>query len=235
LQHTKIEMIANAVVALLLAFFSSATWASDLCPPTDTEKEWSVKCFEGEDNSRRVKGEYINKINANAYGMTKISILDSRGLPREVVAVDRYGQVVISNILHTGDFDYPSAYRGLGRFTALKKDVSGKYVEKCGYFQSPQFRILVPAEFDQCDPFTKDGAYACKDCVSYCSNVDCHVRAFIGGRGFLIGTNGYIKREFIVKTLETYCRRPDLVRLTTTVDGAASIHCDGPSDNPFVM
>jgi len=205
--------------------------ASDQCPPTNTHAEWSVDCFEGNDNLRHVKGQYLDKIRVNSYGATTILI----GSPRELLAVDRHGKVILTNIRHTGDFDYPSAYRGIGRFSTSVTDAQGKRIEKCGYFKSPQFRLLVPAEFDQCEAFEKEGAYACKDCVSYCSDADCHIREFIGGRGFLLGSNGAIKREFAAKTLQTYCRRPDLVRLTTAASGVVTIHCDGPSDNPFVM
>lgn len=228
-------MIGNLIIALWLALLAPIAWSADLCPPTNTGKAWSVKCFEGESNNRRIKSEFIKKVRANAYGMAKISIEDSPDMPREVIAVDRYGKVVIPNIHHTGDFDYPSAYHGVGRFSVIKIDVSGGRIEKCGYFKSPQFRILTPAEFDLCNAFDKEGAYACKDCVSYCSDSSCHVRIFIGGRGFVLGTDGKIKREFVMKTLETYCRRPELVRLKKTNDGTVSIHCDGPSDNPFVM
>jgi hypothetical protein len=206
-------------------------FAADLCPPTKTGAEWSVECFEGKEDARRVKAQYLDRIRFNAHGIATILI----GIPRELLAVDRKGNVVVPDIRHAGDFDYPSAYRGIGRFSVIKTDAAGNRTEKCGYFKSPQFRILIPAEFNQCEAFNKNGAYACKDCVSYCSDADCHVREFIGGRGFVLGTDGAVKKEFVVKTLETYCRRPDLVRVTPTGGGTSLIRCDGPSDNPFVM
>jgi hypothetical protein len=234
-QTLGVKMMATLMMAFLLVVLAPVASAADLCPPTHTGKPWSVQCFEGENDHRRIKSAFIHRVRINAYGMAKISIDDSPDMPREVIAVDRYGNVVIPNIRHTGDFDYPSAYRGLGRFSVVNMDGSGKRVEQCGYFQSPQFHILVPAQFDQCEAFAKEDAFACKDCVAYCSDADCHVREFIGGRGFVLGTDGTIKREFAVKTLETYCRRPELVRLKTTNDGTVSIRCDGPGDNPFVM
>lgn len=223
------------MLVLLWAMHAPGACASDRCPPTHMNAEWSVTCLEGEDDRRRVKAEFLDRIQVNVYGMATVTIDDSPGLLREVIAVDRHGNVVVPNIRHTGDFDYPSAYRGLGRFSVIKTDASGRRVEKCGYFQSPQYRVLVSPDFDQCDAFNEEGAFACKGCVSYCSDSECHVREFIGGRGYELDTNGRIKREFIVPTLDTFCRRPNLVRLTKISETAMSIHCDGPSDNPFVL
>lgn len=228
-------MMARLIIALLLTMWTVDTWASDPCPPTNLDKEWSVACFDTDGDTRRVKNDFIDRINVSSYGTATILVGDTPDLPHELIAVDRQGNVVVPNIRHTGDLDHLDAFRGLGRFSTFSTNADGNRTEKCGYFQAPQYRVVIEPEFDQCDAFTEQGAFACKDCVSYCSDADCHVRHFIGGRGFKFDTNGKLEQEFTVKTLETFCRRPDLVRLTKISSASTMIQCDGPRDNPFIL
>lgn len=223
--------MANFLMALLLAIFTSHAFASDLCPSTSKKEEWSVDCFEGVGELRRVKDAFLDRLSLNEHGKAVILIGD----PRELLAVDRYGKVVVPNIRHAGDFDYPEAFHGIGRFSMVRVGADGGRIEKCGYFKAPQFQVLVAPDFDQCDAFNEEGAYVCRGCASYCSDAACHNRHFIGGRGFLLDAKGNVKKEFIPKTLDNFCRRPDLVRVTKLDPGALMIHCDGPSDNPFTL
>lgn len=222
-------MIARAFVAGLIAVYALIASAADPCPPTKTDAEWSAQCFEEKGKIRRVKPAFINKLSVNQYGMTTILI----GEPRELVAVDRRGRIVIPNIRHTGDFDYPNAHLGIGRFSVVKMDASGNPAEQCGYFQAEQFRVIVPARFDHCQPYREQQAIACTRCVSYCTEPDCQNRTLVGGQGVVFGSDGSIRRKFSLPTLDTVCDNPDLARTDELSNGAMLLRCLEAAGNPF--
>jgi hypothetical protein len=222
-------MIVRALVAGLLALHALVVSAADPCPPTKTALEWSTQCFEGEGKSRRVKPGFMNRITTNRYGMTTILI----GAPRELVAVDRRGKIVIPDIQHTGDFDFPNAHLGIGRFSVIEKDALGKPAEQCGYFQAERFRIIVPARFDHCQPFREQQAMACNACASYCTEFDCQNRILVGGQGVVLGSDGHIRRTIALPTVETVCDRPELARISELSNGATLLRCENGPGNPF--
>lgn len=173
----------------------------DQCPRTRSGNEWSAQCFIENRGERKVKPRYLKRLDVNRCGMAVIVIEE----PREMVAVNRRGVVVLPNIRHTGDFDYPTADRGIGRFAI---DVAGDDkgpVLKCGYFKAEQFRIVVPAQYDQCGPFREGEGEACSECVSYCTDQDCHDRVFVGGKGVVLAPNGDILRTYKLPGLDKVC------------------------------
>lgn len=163
------------------------------CPARDGGEGWSAGCFTVEDNARVLKPEYLRKLKFGKSGKAVLLIED----PREVVAVDRRGRVVVPGIYHAGDFDYPSAPRGVARFES-----NGK----CGFFQSRTFKVLVPAEYDHCHSF-HDGetAFACKDCENYCTEIECQNARMVGGQGFAFDAKGRLLRRFAVLGLDQAC------------------------------
>jgi hypothetical protein len=155
------------------------------------------------------------------------------GEPRELVAVDRRGKIVIPDIRHTGDFDYPNAHLGIGRFSAVEKDASGNLAEQCGYFQAEQFRVIVPARFDHCQPFRGQQAIACTGCASYCTESDCQNRILVGGQGVVLGSDGSIRRKLALPTVDMVCDRPELARISELSNGAMLLRCLNATENPF--
>ena len=173
----------------------------DQCPRTKSGNEWSAQCFMENGGERKVKPRYLKRLDVNRYGMAVIVIEE----PREMVAVNRRGVVVVPNIRHTGDFDYPTADRGIGRFAMdVAGDDKGPLL-KCGYFKAGQFRIVVPAQYDQCGPFREGEGEACSECVSYCTDQDCHDRVFVGGKGVVLAPNGEILRTYNLPGLDKVC------------------------------
>jgi hypothetical protein len=163
------------------------------CPAKGGGEGWDPGCFTVNDGVRQLKPQYLSKLKFKKSGKAVILIED----PREVVAVDRRGRVVVPGIYHTGDFDYPSAPRGVARFES-----NGK----CGFFQSRTFKILVPAEYDHCHSF-HDGetARACKDCEDYCTEVECQLSVMVGGQGFDFNAKGQLQASYVLGSLEDAC------------------------------
>jgi hypothetical protein len=152
----------KAILAALCAMLWSASCgAVESCPPTDRNTEWSANCFEGGGAARHVKRAYVGNIVADPTGHATILIAQ----PRELVAVDRRGAVVVPNIRHTGDYDYPDAPGGLARFQVA----SGK----CGYFDVRTFKIAIPAIYDHCLAFQENTATVCNDCKVRCTEPEC--------------------------------------------------------------
>jgi hypothetical protein len=222
-------MTARVFVTSLLATYASLAFSADICPATQMNTEWSAQCFEGKGDARRVKPAFIKNLRLNQYGMTTILITK----PRELVAVNSNGKVVIPGIRHTGDFDYPNAHLGIGRFYPDSRTPSGKPAQKCGYFQADRFRVIVPARFDHCQPFKEEQTLACTDCVSYCTETDCQDSVFVGGHGEVLGSDGRTRDTFPLPTLATVCTSPELVRIRELSTGAVMLRCvNGPKD-PF--
>lgn len=145
--------------------------------------------------------------------------------PRELVAVDRRGVVVVPGIYHTGDFDYPTPRGHLGRF----RDGG-----KCGYFDVRNFQIRVPATYDQCLSFGEDSAQACNDCQSYCIDSECHGRMLVGGRGVEIDRRARIVRQFNHPSLAQACGgRGGTVERPGS--GNAWLNCPPDPHSPFQM
>ena len=204
--------------------------AVDICPSTKIGGEWSAQCFTQEAGKRTVKRQYRKRIDANAYGMAVITIAE----PREMVAVNRFGIVVIPNIRHAGDFDYPSAEHGVGRFSVSVGGERGNATSKCGYFQAEQFEVVVPAQYDQCGPFIKGESEACTECVSYCTDADCHDSVFVGGKGVVLSPNGSILRTYKPPGIDQVCGGGSPAQISAiNKSGSKVLTCKAPVQSPF--
>jgi hypothetical protein len=192
------------------------------CPARDEEGLWSADCFTLQAGVRQLKPQYLRKLSFKKSGKAVIVL---EAFPHEVVALDRRGRVVVPGIRHTGDFDYPSAPRGVARF-----DANGK----CGYFQSSTFQVLVPAEYDQCLSF-HDGetASACKDCESYCTEIDCQDSRLVGGRGFDFDAHGVLLRSYALSELASAC--PHGIEKLLREGRRRYLKCKDDPNSPFKL
>lgn len=218
-------MTLRALVAgwavLAVSTHALAAKPVDQCPRTKSGNEWSAQCFTEKGGDRKVKPRYLKRLDVNRYGMAVITVEE----PREMVAVNRRGVVVVPNIRHTGDFDYPTADGGIGRFAIDVARDNKSPVFKCGYFKAGQFRIVVPAQYDQCGPFREGKGEACTECVSYCTDEDCHDRVFVGGKGVVLAPNGEILRTYILPGLDKVCGESQAAE-TRSVSGGATLVLD---------
>lgn len=188
------------IAGLLL---STGAIAADPCPAESPGVEWASTCFETDHTGRRVKSPYIKRLRFDRRGYTTVVISESR----ELVAIDRRGKVVVPGIMHTGDYDFPHAYAGIARFT-IRPHVSGaKARSQCGYFESRNFRIIVPAEYDHCQAFADGVAIACKECESYCTEPECQDRILIGGTGFILGLDGKVRGRRKLPDAKSACKQ----------------------------
>lgn len=221
-------MILKIVIIFLLLICNSSAWAAGKCAPVGGRVEWTAQCFESKGGERHVKQALIGRLKFNKEGFTTIMIAE----PRELVAVDRRGKVIVAGIRHGGDFDYPSAENGIGRFYAEVRDAAGQPKERCGYFKAESFRIVVPAQFDACDPFQQGEAMVCKDCVSYCTSPDCQDRVMVGGTAIVLGIDGEIRRRLALPDLEKLCTPPALLTTGKYNEGKTWVHCVGTFEMP---
>lgn len=188
------ELMRALFLALLL--FGGCTYAASgpQCPSTQSNDQWSAECFETTGGMRRVKPQYRKNIVPNKFGK---AVIDIEG-PFEVIAVDSQGLVVVPGIRTSGDFDYPKAEAGIGRFYA-----NGK----CGYFRAGSFNVIVPPTYGECMAFHEGTALACRDCVRYCRDGSCADSSLVGGQGFVFDSKGRLRRQFPLPKLEEACGR----------------------------
>lgn len=239
-EDSEVELGAEMKMSALLAGWAVLTVSTHAlaakpvnpCPPTKSGDEWSAQCFTGKGDERKVKRQYLKRINANRHGMAVITIED----PREMVAVNRRGVVVVPNIRHTGDFDYPTADRGIGRFAVNVAGDDTHPVYKCGYFKAEQFRIVVPAQYEQCAPFREGEGEACTECVSYCTDEDCHDRILVGGKGVVLAPNGDILRTYTPPSLDKVCGAGQRAETRAAPGGGTLfLNCKSTADSPLKM
>jgi len=204
-------MRALFLALVLLGSCVHAVAAATRCPSTQSNDQWSAECFESADGKRRVKPQYRKNIVPNKFGKAVI-VIDG---PFEVLAVDRQGFVVVPDIRTSGDFDYPRAEAGIGRF------FSGG---KCGYFRSGSFEVIVPPAYEECMAFREGSALACRDCKRYCTAGSCQDSKFVGGQGFVFDGKGRLKRQFALPELENACGKVGVAEVS---------ELDGPT--PFLM
>jgi hypothetical protein len=200
-------MTAKTLMGLWLTLWMACTHAASLCPSTKLRSDWSAECFESKSDGRHVKATYRNNIHVDRRGVALIVI----GEPREVVAVDRRGKVVVPGIEHTGDFDLPYEHNHTNRYWDMVKDANGAVKEQCGYFSTRRFRIVVPAQFDACHAFHDGVASACKHCARYCTEPECQNSVLIGGQGYQVKPDGSMQEKRIARSKEQLCSRPDLL------------------------
>ena len=181
---------------------------------------WSTRCFSLDGESRKVQPRYLKRLRWNRYGIALVSLHDRF----ELLAVNRQGEVVVPNIRHTGDFDYPDAEGNVGRFGTPDHT-------KCGYFQAPRFTIVVPARYDHCTAFHDGEALACTGCTEYCDDEDCHMHHWIGGEGVVLDPAGAVRGTFQPPTLETVCGKSGQPTITPR-PGTSLLQCPRGAD-PF--
>ena len=217
--------------ALALVSHASSARAAGLCPSTKSDLEWSSRCFENTGAGRRVKPAQVKNIVVNKSGYA-IILIDT---PRELLVVDRRGVVTISNIYHTGDFDYPTARNNIGRFEVTLKNAVGQSTSKCGYFHTVKLKIVIPAIYDNCHAFNEGAAVACTDCTRYCTEAECQNSVFLGGQAFVIDRKNKILRKFEQYTLDSVCDSPELMILKERGGGGASkyLQCLPAPGSPF--
>jgi hypothetical protein len=219
----------SMITAMLVALAFASCTAAELCPSTDKNLEWSNSCFEGLAAVRRVKPEYTRKIMANQTGNATIMISN----PRELVVVDRSGGVKIPNIFHTGDFDYPNACTGLGRFQASTKNSKGESLAKCGYFDALTLQIAIPATYDHCQPFEQGVAEVCNGCATYCTEPECQNSIFVGGQGFAIDSKNKILRQFAPPSLAKACGGGTTAKVVKITEAISYLQCTPAANSPF--
>jgi hypothetical protein len=205
-----------AFIALILMLVSFGIRAEDSAAECPIEKEgvgWSRACFESIGQTRQVKPEFRDRIVVNEKGFETILVAE----PLELVAVDREGVVILPGIAHTGDFDYPTAESGIGRFNSAGK---------CGYFQSDSLKIVIPAVYEACHPFRDGRAVACRDCVAYCIGQECLSTHFVGGNGYELDVKGNVVREFMPPTLENACGKVGVAEVGKLHDTIPMLVCN---------
>src|SRR5687767_8742962 len=106
-------MIAHVLLAVSMLLSSVTATAAQLCPRNGPGVERAAACFDTSDHGRRVWPQYLKQLRPDRHGFATVLISE----PRELVAVNRQGTVIVSGIVHTGDFDYPNAHLGIGRFS----------------------------------------------------------------------------------------------------------------------
>ncbi|MEO7495965.1 MAG: WG repeat-containing protein [Massilia sp.] len=224
-----IRPVVGALLLMLAGFAVVACTSSDLCPPTDQKAEWSSQCFAGSGADRHVKRAYLRLLKPNASGHTTIII----GNPHELVAVDRRGMVVIPNIIHTGDFDFPDARDGIGRFAVTTRDEQGRTAVKCGYFDSRGFNVVIPPSYDECQPFDGGQATVCNDCATYCTEPECQNSRLIGGKGYAIDRNNKIVRKLAQPPLEQACSGSPPEKVVKVTPTRSYFQCAQSASSPF--
>lgn len=208
-------MRALLFVLALLAGCAHAAAETPKCPSTQTKDQWSAECFEPIGETRRVKPQYRKSIVPNKFGKSVIVIAE----PFEVLVVDRRGHVVVPGIYAGGDFDFPKAEAGIGRF------YSGG---KCGYFRSGSFKVIVPPTYDGCLAFHEGTALACRDCERYCTSGSCEDSTLVGGQGFVFDGKGRLQRQFALPKLEDACGQAGVAEVGK-VDGLTPfLKCKAP-------
>ncbi len=210
---------------LLLAY---AATAGEHCPQTGANGIWSADCFENKGTERRIIPKYLNRIEFSANGMAVV-VIDR---PRETVAIDRRGLIVIPGIHAGGDSDWPGSEEGISRFSMQGEEPGGRVVSKCGYFRIRELAIITPARYDSCKPFFHGKAQACTNCQAYCALDGCHKLTFIGGEGFSIGADGKVEKTFTPPSLENACETGKPPAITGTGD-VKYLKCGPSPSDPF--
>lgn len=223
------KLIVNFILTILVAGSSVSCSSAELCPAPGKNGEWSSACFEGKGPARQLKPKYISRIIPNKAGFATIMI----DRPRELVAVDQKGVVKIPNIVHSGDFDFPSAENGLGRFLITLGNGPAKVVSKCGYFDSATFQIVIPARYDECQAFNQGTAKVCQECKKYCTQPECQDSILVGGHGFIIDSKNTVLREFALPPLERACGDKQPGKLTKGAGAISYLQCTPAANSPF--
>ncbi|GAB3384245.1 WG repeat-containing protein [Massilia agri] len=194
-------MMRHICILFAAMLLNVPAMAADACPEKGADGEWAASCFNTDKSGRRLKPQHHKHLRFDSSGHATLVISE----PRELVAVNRQGKVVVPGIRHTGDFDFPDAEGGIARFETIPTTPGSKARPQCGYFDSRSFRIVIPAEYAQCRPFANGEAIACKDCASVCTEPECQNSILVDGDGVALGPDGTVRRRFRLPDQKTAC------------------------------
>jgi len=220
-------VILHIFVLLAAMLLHTPAKAAQPCP--DKDGDWAASCFVTDKNGRRLKPQYLKHLQFDSRGFTTMVIVQLR----ELVAVNRHGKVVVPGIRHSGDFDYPDAEGGIARFETPPFTLGGKVKPKCGYFDSRDFRIVIPAEYAQCDPFSKGEAVVCKECIKACTAPECQDSILLDGEGIAFGPDGVERRRFKLPDRKSFCAAPGSKEARAYTYTGSQPHCYPKTYNPF--
>lgn len=150
--------------------------------------KWTEKCFENSSNGRRLKSRFLKYVEFQPNGFAVLNV--NRG---EFVGINKNGEVVIPGIV-SGDFDYLKAEGGIAAFYAIQGPKGNRTSSKCGYFQTSNFKIVIPPVYTLCPRFRNQVAYVCKDCMLDCA--ECHNYEYYGGEAYVINANNQVLKRF---------------------------------------
>lgn len=214
------------LVTLGVGLVAKSTRANDECNPV---VGWTTKCFENSAQGQKIKKGYIKNIRANRFGRSAIWLEDRL----ELIIVDNFGNIVVPNVFHAGDFDKLGEGHRLIRFSVPDTGFKEMQKGRCGYIDSSTLGIVVPASFDQCGSYVGGKAVACENCVKYCTEYpDCQDSVFIGGMSFVLNKTGKIVNKGPSHSLDTICGSPDKMSLREEL-GRKFIKCNPAQINPF--
>ena len=190
---------------ILASLCASLAAAAPMCPTTHAHgtSEWSVRCFDKQGDTLKVKPRYLGKLRVNRAGVTLIMVSETFAL----LAVGRDGTTVIPNIRFVGDFDLPNP-DGIGRFDVVTRDAADEPEYRCGYYDQKTYRIIVAPTYAHCSPFHEGRGVACVDCNDYCRDEDCHDSVFTDGQAFGFDRRGTIVTSWRLGSPDDQCDGP---------------------------
>jgi len=192
--------LQSCFLVALMAFstLATATPVGDPCPKTSTSLEWSAGCFEATQAGRRVMQQYMKKLVFDRKGFAAVIITS----PAELVAVNRRGHVVAPSTDNLSGFIFEPSDEVIAQFGYVVPTVKKEGKFKCGFYRNgPEFKVMVPPVYDQCDDFFDGKALVCIGCKNYCPGGDCHRTDFIGGEGLIITAANMVLGRFPLPVL----------------------------------
>ena len=170
---------------------ANATAKQVECP----KGRWTEDCFYNKTSVRTIKPRYLKRVKFQRNGFA-VLLLE----PRETVAVNRKGAVVVPGIVN-GNYHFRQVEGGISMFAIPAKQSTGELNSyNCGYFQRSNFKIVIPPIYNGCAEFQLQKAAVCKNCRYDC--VDCNEVSYYGdGEVFIINTKNQILRRMALPRL----------------------------------
>lgn len=154
--------------------------------------------FEARKYSRlHIKKQCLKKLSFDRSGVEMVNVTNHYSY------VDKKGKVLIDG----GVYDPVATFsNGMGRYY-----ITSEAKPQCGYFNK-KYEISIQAKYDGCERFKDSKAFVCKDCVEYCTDIDCHDHVFIGGDGHIINKSGKILWSGKNKGIDEFCPPPSTLK-----------------------
>jgi hypothetical protein len=221
------------VLFILASLCAPLALAGQMCPTThpNAVSEWSLGCFEQQGDTLRVKPRYLRKLRVNRAGVTLI-VVSMPMDPLNLMAVGRDGTIVIPNIRHLGDVDFPNP-DGIGRFDVVVRDAAGTPVPRCGFYDQATYRIIVAPTYAHCAAFHEGSGFACVDCTRYCRDPDCHDSVHTGGQGFSFDRHGTIRGSRQLGRPDDVCDGPGSASMEHVSEHMDVLTCLRTTPGPF--